>query len=187
MTILENDRIYLFSQFMEFSQPPEEILAELGYTLHIESLSLPKADVEDSSVLQKSLERRIQLIPLTSEQARREALVAPILFEVVQILDLRLNIEYPIAGKRSKGNVDYLIRGREMLLVIEAKRDDLTRGFTQLAAEMIALGNCYGAVTTGNIWQFAYLQNQDIIQDFNLFRVPADLASLLAVLGGILS
>ena len=31
MAILEADKIYLFSQFTEFSQPPDEILAELGY------------------------------------------------------------------------------------------------------------------------------------------------------------
>ena len=37
----------------------------------------------------------------------------------------------------------YLIRGNQTLLVVEAKRDDLTRGFTQLAAEMIELGDCY--------------------------------------------
>ena len=186
MTILENDRIYLFSQFTEFNQPPGEILAELGYQLTIESLSLPRAEAIDSSTLKKVLERRIQLTPLTSEQARRETLVAPILFEVVEHLDLRFNIEYSFTGKRAKGTLDYLIRSQETLLVIEAKRDDLTRGFTQLAVEMIELGDCYGAVTTGNIWQFAQLKDQHIIQDLNLYRVPGDLSELLSILLGIL-
>ena len=186
MTILENDRLYFFSQFTEFNQPPGEILAELGYQLTIESLSLPRAEAIDSSTLKKVLERRIQLTPLTSEQARRETLVAPILFEVVEHLDLRLNIEYSFTGKRAKGTLDYLIRSQETLLVIEAKRDDLTRGFTQLAVEMIELGDCYGAVTTGNIWQFAQLKDQHIIQDLNLYRVPGDLSELLSILLGIL-
>ncbi|HIK56558.1 MAG TPA: hypothetical protein IGS37_15525 [Synechococcales cyanobacterium M55_K2018_004] len=186
MPILEADKIYLFSQFTEFSQPPDEILAELGYRLTIQPLSLPQASVPDLTEFQHTLERRIQLTPLTSEQARREALVSPILFRVVEQLNLRLNIEYPLSGKRSKGTVDYLIRGTNTLPVIEAKRDDLTRGFTQLAVEMIELGDCYGVVTTGNIWQFAQLVRTTITQDLNLYRVPTDLSELMSILLGIL-
>ncbi|NJL87646.1 MAG: hypothetical protein HC886_19360 [Leptolyngbyaceae cyanobacterium SM1_1_3] len=187
MTILEANRIYLFSQFAEFGQPPHEILAELGYQLTVQSLTLPRQPVLDLSELQHSLERRIQLTPLTSEQARREALVSPVLFSVVEPLNLRLNIEYPVSGKRSKGTLDYLIRGENTLRVVEAKRDDLTRGFTQLAVEMTELGNCYGGVTTGNIWQFAQLNNTQITQDINLYRVPADLTDLMSILTGILT
>jgi hypothetical protein len=48
------------------------------------------------------------------------------------------------------------------MLVIEANQSDLTRGFTQLAAELAALelrsttqGEIlYGAVTTGDLWRF---------------------------------
>jgi hypothetical protein len=186
MTILETDRLYLFSQFTEFGYPPDEILAELGYQLTIESLTLARADPVDCNALKKLLERRIQLTPLTSEQARRETLVAPVLFEVVDRLNLKLNIEYPLVGMRAKGTLDYLIRSQTTLLVIEAKRDDLTRGFTQLAMEMIELGNCYGVITTGNIWQFAYLNDRHITQDLNLYRVPGDLSELLSILTGIL-
>ncbi|WP_353260238.1 hypothetical protein, partial [Prochlorothrix hollandica] len=166
--------------------PPDEILAELGYQLRVDSLELPKSPTIDCSTLKNTLERRIQLTPLTSEQARRETLVAPILFEVVEPLNLKLNIEYSLVGKKAKGNLDYLIRGHNSLLVIEAKRDDLTRGFTQLAVEMIELGDCYGAVTTGNIWQFAKLRDHQITQDINLYRVPGDLSDLVSILVGIL-
>lgn len=187
MTILEDGKTYFFSQFAEFSQPPDEILAELGYQWSIQSLTLPTCPVENVLELRQSLERRIQLTPLTSEQARREALVSPILFYVVERLNLRLNIEYPVTGKRSRGTLDYLIRGKSTLLVIEAKRDDLTRGFTQLAVEMMEMGDCYGVVTMGNIWQFAQLQQTMITQDLNLYRAPADTADLIAILIGILS
>ena len=186
MAILEADKIYFFQEFAEFSQPPDEILAELGYQWAIQSLNLPRQEIPDISEFQQFLERRIQLTPLTSEQARREALVSPILFRVVETLNLRLNIEYPVSGKRGRGTLDYLIRGKNTLLVVEAKRDDLTRGFTQLAVEMTELGDCYGVVTTGNIWQFAHLAGDLITQDLNLYRVPADLADLLASLLGIL-
>ena len=187
MPILDADKVYFFSQFAELNQPPNEILAELGYNLAIAPLPLPRQPVPDLSDFRQSLERRIQLTPLTSEQARREALVSPVLFWVVETLNLRLNIEYPVAGKRSRDNLDYLIRGQETLLVIEAKRDDLTRGFTQLAIEMTELGDCYGVVTTGNIWQFAWLKGSEIVQDLNLYQVPADLSELVSSLLGILT
>jgi hypothetical protein len=187
MPILEADRIYLFSQFTEFSQPPDEILAELGYQWAVETLALPRKSAPDLTEFQQLLERRLQLTPLTSEQARRETLVSPILFHVVEALNLRLNIEYPLSGKRSKGSLDYLIRGQKTLLVVEAKHDDLTRGFTQLAAEMIELGECYGVITTGNIWQFAQLTDTLITQDLTLYRVPTDLPDLISCLLGILT
>jgi hypothetical protein len=46
----------------------------------------------------------------------------------------------------------------------------------------------YGAVSLGNIWQFAMLntKTQTITQDLNLFRIPTDLRDLLQVLVGIL-
>jgi hypothetical protein len=187
MPILETDKIYLFSQFTEFNQPPDEILAELGYQWAVQPLVLPRQPAPDLAEFQHLLERRMQLTPLTSEQARRETLVSPILFHVVERLNLRLNIEYPLSGKRSEGNLDYLIRGQKTLLVVEAKRDDLTRGFTQLAAAMIELGECYGAITTGNIWQFAQLTGTLITQDLNLYRVPTDLPDLISGLLGILT
>ncbi|MFM8006786.1 MAG: hypothetical protein ACKO86_18020, partial [Dolichospermum sp.] len=79
-------------------------------------------------------------------------------------------------------------------LVIEAKNDDLTKGFTQLAVELIALSQIqeksilYGAVTIGNIWQFGKLDSSEkqINQDINLFKIPGDLDSLFAVIMGIL-
>ncbi len=187
MPILEADKIYLFSQFTEFSQPPDEILAELGYRWIIQSSELPQRSTPDLSQFRQSLERRIQLTPLTSEQARRETLVSPILFHVVEQLNLRLNIEYPVSGKHGKGTLDYLIRGKATLLVVEARRDDLTRGFTQLAVEMTEMGDCYGVITTGHIWQFAQLTDTLITQDLNLYRVPADLEDLIGCLLGILA
>lgn len=38
-----------------------------------------------------------------------------------------------------KGNLGYLLRSHPSFLVVEAKNDDLSRGFTQLAVEIIAL------------------------------------------------
>jgi hypothetical protein len=46
----------------------------------------------------------------------------------------------------------------------------------------------YGAVSIGNVWQFGVLNRQpkQILQDINLYRVPADLEDLLRILIAIL-
>jgi hypothetical protein len=79
---------------------------------------------------------------------------------------------------------------------VEAKNADLTRGFTQLAVEMIALDKAdeteqqiiYGAVTTGNIWQFGELnRNQKVIlQDIKSFDLLEDLENLMRIFIAIL-
>lgn len=92
---------------------------------------------------------------------------------------------------RLKGTLDYLLQSRHDLLVMVAKKDDLTKGFTQLAVELIALSQVmeqdifYGAVTIGNLWQFGKLDKVEktIYQDdLNLFKIPDDLLDLGKVL-----
>ena len=94
-----------------------------------------------------------------------------------------------------QGNLDYLIRAQHQVIVVEAKRDDLTRGFTQLAVEMIALATVndapsiiYGAVTMGYLWIFGVLDQQKklITQDIGGYQVPDDVEDLVRVLVGIL-
>jgi hypothetical protein len=49
--------------------------------------------------LQKRLEQAIVRVSLTSEAARREALVAPVLLEIATLTDASINIEYPIMAR----------------------------------------------------------------------------------------
>ena len=87
------------------------------------------------------------------------------------------------------------MRANNTFLVVEAKNDDLARGFTQLAVQLIALNQwsseqsiLYGAVTAGDIWKFGQLHRseQRIVQDINLYRVPADFEDLMRILVAIL-
>ena len=79
--------------------------------------------------------------------------------------------------------------------MIEAKKDDLIRGFTQLAVALIAIAIAeekavvYGAVTIGNAWVFGRLDDsrKQIIQDVTLYRVPDDMEELMSILIGILA
>lgn len=194
--ILQADQSYIFRSYFEMPYEPDEILAELGYGLVRSRPSLPKTTTQPEQVsnLRQRIEKILPLISLSSETARRETLVAPVLMEVATACNCQLRIEYPLSVNNwLKGTLDYLIRSTHSLLVIEAKNDDLTRGFTQLAAELIALSNVeeqrllYGAVTIGNVWQFGVLdaQQQQITQDIALYSIPDDLDELMAILMGI--
>jgi hypothetical protein len=195
--ILQEDREYTFRSYFEMTYEPEEILAELGYALVRSRLSLPTTQkpLDRLEELRDRIERTLPRVSLTSETARRETLVAPILLEVATYYcDCQLRIEYPLAvTKWLKGNLDYLLRADQNLLVVEAKNDDITRGFTQLAAELIALSQIeeqpfqYGAVTIGDVWRFGRLdvKAQQIIEDIKIYSLPDDLEALMKVLVGI--
>lgn len=198
--IIDFSRSYTFRNYFELPYEPEDILAEFDYTLQRAKLNLPKSDLEFTEQRFTNLRERIDdilpYVSFTSEAARRELLIAPILVEVVRLARAQLRIEYPlIVTDQLKGSLDYYLYNTQKFLVIEAKNADLARGFTQLAVELIALDKwnnsnaqlLYGAVTTGEVWQFGLLEkNKQIIQDLNLYPVPIHLESLLRILVAIL-
>lgn len=195
--ILQADQSYSFRSYFELPYEADDILAELNYSLQKADLSLPKTSEQLEYVpeLKQRIRDILPFISLSNETARRETLVSPVMLEVVRYCQCQLRIEYPlVVNNWLKGNLDYLLRSKTTLLVIEAKNDDLTRRFTQLAVELIALSESeeqdilYGAVTIGNVWQFGKIDrtNQQIYQDLNLFKVPDDLESLVSILVGIL-
>ncbi len=84
------------------------------------------------------------------------------------------------------------MQNQQTFLVIEAKNEDLERGFVQLAIKLIALDQwiesdqplLQGAISIGNIWQFGQFDRQSriITQDLALYRVPADVEEVLRIL-----
>lgn len=198
MKILQADANYTFRSYFELSHDTDEILAEFDYKFVKKRLQLPRASRELSGLteLKEQLENVLPYVPLTSETARREILVAPVLSRVAMICQQILRIEYPVkVNNLLQGNLDYLIRAIHSLVVVEAKRDDLTRGFTQLAVEAIALSMLddapdllYGAVTIGNVWIFGILdvKTRTIFQDIGSYTLPDDLEELISILVGVL-
>ncbi|MBN4000384.1 hypothetical protein [Nostoc sp. LPT] len=198
--ILKPNEFYTFRSYFLMKFAPADILRELGVTLTKSSINLPVAASElltRLSDLHQRLEEAIARVSLTSEAARREVLIAPILLEVAHITKAIVNIEYPIeVNQYLRGDLDYYLQSEHNILVVEAKQADLTRGFTQLATELIALDTwvesdepiLYGAVTTGDIWQFGSFdrQKRKVSQDLMLYRVPTDLEILMQILVGIL-
>jgi len=193
---------YTFSDYFEMGQPTEEIVAALGYSLAITPLTLPRAHhiaPELFEPLSVSYYALLSKISLNSEIAKREVMIAPLLHAIIKQLDARLSMEYPLdINDKLSGTIDYLFRSAQDLIVIEAKKGDLERGFNQLAAEMIALDmyededkppQLYGAITIGEVWRFARLDRttKNLIKDAHTFRFPEDIADIFAILMGILS
>ena len=198
--IIQPGQSYTFSKYFELPFSPEDILAELGCSYQRERLQLPRAEFNPNQIeeLQRVIERNLRRVKLLSEDARKQAIIAPILLEVCEITQTQLNIEYPISvSNQLKGSLDYYINKGKGLLVIEAKQADLSRGFTQLAVELIALDQwitsdtpiLYGAVTTGEDWRFALYKRQgkQITEDIKLYRVPEELTELINILVSILN
>ncbi|MBD2773014.1 hypothetical protein [Iningainema tapete] len=194
--ILQEGQSYTFRSYFEMPYEADEILAELGYALVKTRLELPRTNrqLERLAELQQRIDESLPLVSLSSETARRETLVAPALLEVARYCQCQIRIEYPLSVNNwLKGNLDYFLKRNPGLLVVEAKNDDLTRGFTQLAVELIAIAEVeegdlfYGAVTIGDAWRFGRLEKtlQQILQDVSLYRIPNDLEDLMKILVGI--
>lgn len=198
-TSIQPDKDYTFSDYFKLDYEPEDVLAYFGYEMNSESLALPKSGIPLPRLpdLGDRLQRALPHISLNNETARREFLIAPVLMDLVDLVDAKLKVSYTISVDRQlKGALDYFIQTKRSLLIIEAKDENLQRGFVQLATELIALDRwledehpiLYGAVSIGSVWQFSRLERQAkrITQDLNLYRAIGDLEELMRILIGIL-
>lgn len=160
--IIQPDQAYTFADYFKLNFAPQDILAYFGVTLQRQSLALTAytGPLDRLADLKTRIEESLPRLSLTSEMARREFLIAPVLMDVLHYTQATLNVEYPVAvNHQLKGSLDYLLQNQETFLVIEAKNEDLERGFLQLAIELIALDQwiesdqaiLHGAISTGNI------------------------------------
>lgn len=141
------------------------------------------AIVEPTAWLTESLDRGASL-PLLSEKARSEFIVAPVLLWLRQYWQNQIAI---YSGQRFDvdpaddlvGECDFILAATEpvpivrapIVSIIEAKRGDIDLGLGQCAAQMVATLRfnersekptpaVYGCVTTGSEWQFLRLQDR---------------------------
>ena len=199
--IFKEGKKYTFSDYFEMRYPTEEIVAELGYSFVTKNLVLPRSEDIDEALIENLRSTYYAIIPkisVNSEASKREIMIAPILQGVIRTIDAKLNIEYAIeVDDRLSGLIDYFFHAKQEVIVIEAKKGDLEKGFNQLAAEMIAVDkyeendspNIYGAISIGEVWRFAILEREvkRLIKDIHTFRFPEDLQDIFSILKGILS
>ncbi|MFN8487830.1 MAG: hypothetical protein U0350_09580 [Caldilineaceae bacterium] len=198
-SIFKPGKNYTFSDYFELNYPTREIVQAFDYHYRFEELILPKSPAVDLlEKLRQTYTQKLPLISLNSEAAKREFYIAPLLLELLDHIRAEINVEYPLdAGENLSGAVDYLVRYHHEMVIIEAKKGDLEKGFNQLAVELIALDKTsqndapvlYGAITLGDIWRFGVLKRADksVSKDMNAYVLPADLEQLFAILLGILN
>jgi hypothetical protein len=204
MPILQADTAYTFSKIFELKAPPDELIQELGYRLVRADVQLPQylGELDRLERTRSAIEEMLPYVDLSTEMARREILISGVVKDLIHYTHAQLRIEYPLkVSAYLQGNLDYLMRTHLMrtqaeLLVIEAKQEDLRNGFTQLAAELMALDQwengidaqvlpqLVGVVTTGDLWQFGWLDRaaKVITQVVNIYAVPKELEILQRIL-----
>lgn len=193
--ILDTEASYTFRSYYEMPYEVEDILAEFGYRLERSQVDLDQfeGEIPGCDRLAQQLRQRLNYVSLSSEAARRETFIAPIVMDAAEIALAQVRIEYPLTVTNwLKGTLDYYLYHGQQLLVIEAKQADLAKGFKQLAVELVALDQAertaqpvlLGAVTTGEVWMFGQLYRQDrlIIQNTKLYLVPDELEVLMRIL-----
>ena len=193
---LDPNQSYTFSKIFELKIPADELANEFGYGYSRKKLQLPHyaGTLDRLDETRSRIEEILPYVDLANETSRREILISRVVTEVIHYTKAQLRIEYPIkVTSHLQGCLDYLMRSTTDLLVIEAKRQDLDYGMTQLVAEMIALDQwnntphqpqLLGAVTTGKTWEFALLHRAEkhIEQDLESYGFPRDLDPLMRIL-----
>ena len=144
MPFLDSNQSYTFSRYFELGFEASELAQELGYTLTRKNLILLQyhSELDRLQELRDRIEEVLPFVLLTNESARREILIARVVTKLIHYTQEELRIKDVLkVSNWLQGNLNYLLRLNSVnqLLVIEAKYEDLTRGFTQLVAELAAL------------------------------------------------
>lgn len=170
---------------------------EFGLTTAEGGRFLPPIDpIAPSSRLQEALEDLPWAIAVGSQKAKSEGIIYPILQEVRRILNNQVSLfsgrDFTVdVNKGLNGYVEYLIsRSQEQLeieapvvVVGEAKRDNLNEGLGQCIAEMVAaqmfnqenqinISTIYGSVSNGTQWRFLKLEGSTVTIDLMDYSLP---------------
>ncbi len=153
--------------------------------------------VQPSSLLAQILKDTLPwAIAVSSEKARSEGIINPVLLEVKRQLAGKISVfsgeEFSVQPDVDlTGYVDFLIsRSPEQLYVkapavvlVEAKKEDLKPGLGQCLAEMVAaqrfnqqqqqpISTIYGTVTSSTVWRFLKLEGQTATIDLTDYPLP---------------
>ena len=152
--------------------------------------------VEPSVALTEALAKKVPLaLAIGTEKAKSEMIVADVLIELREHFEHRISlfsgIDFNVDTENElTGVCDFLVSlspnqyylEAPVIILIEAKKDDLITGLGQCVAEMIAAqrfntekGNdipcIYGAITTGINWLFLKLSGKRLHIDMSAYML----------------
>ncbi len=175
-------------------------------TVESENLFKDVGSIEPTALLIELLEEYLPLArAISTEKAKSELLVIPILVEIRKILFRKIslfsgslfNVDISLG---LTGYVDFLITLSEemyaisspVVTLVEAKNDLITSGIGQCIAEMVAaqifnkkqdnhLSTIYGVVTTGTSWLFLKLEEKTVYIDNQEYYID-NLGKIMGIL-----
>jgi len=159
-----------------------------------------------SNLIQETLKENLPIaLGIDTEKARSEMIVAPVLIELRKQCDRQISLFSGVdlnvdKNKGLNGVCDFIIsHSSEQLFlsspvftIVEAKNDNIKSGIPQCISEMVAaqifnnqknnLIPCiYGTVTTGSIWKFIKLKDNNVAIEMKEHFIE-NLESLLGIL-----
>lgn len=171
-----------------------KLKSDFGITVVREKIIFDFVKKEPSSWLAETLERS-KFKRLTTEKAKCEFMIAPILSEVedyhrdtislfsgeVINADIKRGLSGEIDFVFSKG-VEYFRAVAPILAVVEAKKADITSGIEQCSAQLVGMDlinkrknleryPLYGCVTNATDWVFLKLDQDTITIDTNEYFI----------------
>ena len=177
-----------FSDYKNISQ----VQKEFGVKYEEENFMLA-TELQPSAAFLSEVAFTMQNIDVyTSEAARTEAIIFPVLREVYKSYyeQYALWIQKPIAyNDRLNGTPDYLIATKSplgktvletpLVMIVEAKKNDFEQGWGQCLAELVAAQKInqdetftvYGIVTDGKLWEFGKLRSLTFVKNSESYTV----------------
>ena len=166
----------------------EQVRKQFHLSLALQPIFPEFRPIPPSEFLRAMLLRAADL-SLLSEKARSEFIVAPILLEVRELthhaISIYSGVRFDVSPKEGlQGICDFIVTKSPplpavqtpILMMVEAKKNDLDEGLGQCVAEMIAAqrvnqednaqnSSVFGCVTTGELWQFLRLSETTLLID----------------------
>ena len=160
-----------------------------------------------SDTLQTILNEYVPLaLAINTEKSRSEMMIAPILIEFRRIkghqISLFSGLEFNVDAQQGlHGVCDFIISHSTeqlyittpIIMVVEAKNEDIKAGLPQCIAAMVAarlfnsreehaVKTLYGVVTTGNIWKFLQLEEGTVYIDLQEYYIenPGKILGILS-------
>lgn len=184
---------------------PEEVIIQ--FDLHIETADLFQ-EVEPilpSDRLLADMENLSLASNISTEKARNELIISPILLEVRRLFNDKIGYfsgrTFNVAPNEGlNGECDFLLSANPnqvviqapVLTIVEAKNADITIGLGQCIAQMVAAfrfnerhGSTFkvlGGVTTGTNWKFLHLAGLELAIDLPERSIPSQLPQVLGIL-----
>ena len=126
-------------------------------------------------------------LAINTEKARSEMIITPVLIELRRLTQQKISlfsgIDFKVEPEQGlSGFCDYIVSqspiqyflNAPLLMLVEAKKEDVIAGLGQCAAEMVAaqifnerkgspIHSIYGVVTSGSIWRFLRLRDKTLV------------------------